>query len=186
MKITFVDSGYCTVTHGILNTCSVFQAYAKGAFNQKIGRARDSASGRGPAAATTSSGSTLPSRSASSADPANPRAAAPAPGGAPSPPLAPGGASGDVSASATNNASFVGTPLHHRCHLRISLNMCHCNQAGYLTTCEDYPVWRAPVFWRTAQARCVHGCQLYSLRSSKLVLSYIVVLPVRRQPCFPT
>ncbi len=110
----------------------------------------------------------------------------PAPGGAPSPPLAPGGASGDVSASATNNVSFVGTPLHHRCHLRLSLNMCHCNQAGYLTTCEDYPVWRAPVFWRTAQARCVHGCQLYSLRSSKLVLSYIVVLPVRRQPCFPT
>jgi len=49
-----VDSGYCTVTHNILNTCSVLQAYAKGVFKQKIAYLQDSASGRGPAAAVTS------------------------------------------------------------------------------------------------------------------------------------
>ncbi|DBA70515.1 TPA: hypothetical protein ACH3X2_011916 [Trebouxia sp. C0005] len=90
------------------------QAHAKGVFNQKIANAHDSASGRGPAAAVTALGAAVPSRSASSADPANPRAAAPSPGRAPSPPSAPGWASGDVPASPTNNAHVIGggvTPL---------------------------------------------------------------------------
>ena len=51
--LPFENSGYCTVTRDILNTCSVLQAYAKGAFNQKIAYLQDSASGRGPAATVT-------------------------------------------------------------------------------------------------------------------------------------
>ncbi|KAL0054950.1 hypothetical protein WJX82_004948 [Trebouxia sp. C0006] len=71
------------------------QAHAKGVFNQKIAR---------------------------SANPANPRAAAPIPGGAPSPSVAPGGASGGVPASPT---SVIGggvrspRPVHFTSHPKL-------------------------------------------------------------------
>ncbi len=98
LKSVSGNSGYCTVTHIILKTCSVLQAYARGVLNQKIGHPQDSASGRGPAAAVT------PLRSA------------------------PGGAGGDASANSTASARSVGTPLHPRYHLQFCVIICHCSR----------------------------------------------------------